>query len=309
MTDSLPWFSADDVFARVDYPRAIRAVRRAVSTGVDPADDPDRTIVTVAEGQLLFMPAQSADFVGAKIASVAPGNPALGKERIQGIYVVMDARSLTPLALMDGTALTTLRTPAVSAAAADTLAPGEVDHLVVFGSGPQAWGHVEAMRSIRTIGRVSVVARDDARARAFAERVRTIGVTAEVGAPDAVRDAQLIVCATTAREPLFDGTLVPNDSCTVAVGSHEPNARELPSALIARAQIVVEDISVALREAGDLIIPIAEGVVDETTLVSIRALFTGATLVDRARPRVFKSSGMAWEDLVVATEVLSGGSE
>ncbi len=309
MTDSLPWFSADDVFARVEYSRAIRAVRRAVSTGVDPADDPDRTIVTVAEGQLLFMPAQSADFVGAKIASVAPGNPALGKERIQGIYVVMDARSLTPLALMDGTALTTLRTPAVSAAAADTLAPGEVDHLVVFGSGPQAWGHVEAMRSIRTIGRVSVVARDDARARAFAERVRTSGVTAEVGAPDAVRDAQLIVCATTAREPLFDGTLVPNDSCTVAVGSHEPNARELPSALIARAQIVVEDISVALREAGDLIIPIAEGVVDETTLVSIRALFTGATPVDRARPRVFKSSGMAWEDLVVATEVLSGGSE
>ena len=309
MTDSLPWFSADDVFARVDYPRAIRAVRRAVSTGVDPADDPDRTIVTVAEGQLLFMPAQSADFVGAKIASVAPGNPALGKERIQGIYVVMDARSLTPLALMDGTALTTLRTPAVSAAVADTLAPVEVDHLVVFGSGPQAWGHVEAMRSIRTIGRVSVVARDDARARAFAERVRTSGLTAEVGAPDAVRDAQLIVCATTAREPLFDGTLVPNDSCTVAVGSHEPNARELPSALIARAQIVVEDISVALREAGDLIIPIAEGVVDETTLVSIRALFTGATPVDRARPRVFKSSGMAWEDLVVATEVLSGGSE
>ena len=117
------------------------------------------------------------------------------------------------------------------------------------------------------------------------------------------------MCATTAREPLFDGLLVPDDSCTVAVGSHEPDARELPSALIARAQIVVEDITVALREAGDLIIPISEGVRDADSLVPMRAIITGTTPVDRTRPRVFKSSGMAWEDLVIATEVFSAGMD
>ena len=282
----LPWISADEVFARVSFERAARAIQRDLRAG-----------------QLLLMPTQSSEFVGVKVATVAPGNPALGLERIQGVYLLMDAATLSPIALIDGTALTTLRTPAVSAAAADLLAPVAVEHLVVFGSGPQAWGHIEAMRGIRSIGRVSIVARNQERAAALAERVRASGLTAAVGTAESVRDAQLIVCATTARTPLFDGTLVPDDSCTVAVGSHEPDARELPSALIARAQLVVEDTAVALREAGDLLVPIGEGAIATDALVPMRDVLTGSIVVDHSRPRVFKSSGMSWEDLVIAAEV------
>ncbi|MGO4689899.1 ornithine cyclodeaminase family protein [Glaciibacter sp. 2TAF33] len=303
MTAALPWISAQDIFARLSFRNAVRAVQRELRAGLDPATDFDRGILDLARGQLLLMPTESPEFVGVKVATVAPGNPAVGKERIQGVYLLMDAATLSPIALLDGTALTTLRTPAVSAAAADLLAPAQVDQLVVFGSGPQAWGHIEAMRSIRAIGRVSIVARDQARAAALALRVQDSGLAAGVGTPDSVRDAQLIVCATTARHPLFDGALVPVDSCSVAVGSHEPGVRELPSALVGRAQLVVEDTSVALREAGDLIIPIDEGVFDAGSLVPMRAIVTGAVPVDLDRPRVFKSSGMSWEDLVVAAEV------
>jgi ornithine cyclodeaminase/alanine dehydrogenase-like protein (mu-crystallin family) len=303
MTDALRWIPADEIFATVGFGAAVRALRRDLQAGLDPSADFDRGVLDVSQGQLLLMPAQSADFVGVKIATVAPGNSALGKERIQGVYVLMDAATLGPLALLDGAALTSLRTPAVSAVAADALAPAEVDHMVVFGSGPQAWGHIEAMRTIRPIGRVTIVARDQGRVARLTARVQASGLTARSGTADDVRDAQLIVCATTAREPLFDGLLVPQDSCSVAVGSHEPTARELPSALVARAQLVVEDTKVALREAGDVLIPINEGVVDATSLIPMRAIITTQVAVDHSRPRVFTSSGMSWEDLVIASEI------
>lgn len=306
-SSALPWISADDVYARVSFGDAVRAVQRDLIAGIDPATDFERGILDVAGGQLLLMPTQSHEFVGVKVATVAPGNAALGKERIQGVYLLMDAATLSPIALIDGIALTTLRTPAVSAAAADHLAPAEVPHLVVFGSGPQAWGHIEAMRAVRTIERVSIVGRSPERASALAERVSASGLPARVGMAADVRDAQLIVCATTSRQPLFDGSTVPDDSCTVAVGSHEPEARELDTAMMTRSQVVVEDVAVALREAGDVIIPIGEGVLTWDSLVPMRSVITGTVAVDRSRPRVFKSSGMSWEDLVVATEVYRRG--
>lgn len=300
---TLPWISAAEITARVGYRDAVRAIQAELRGDVDPATDFPRGILDLAHGQLLLMPTQSPRYVGVKVASVAPGNPALGLERIQGVYLLMDAATLSPLALLDGAMITTLRTPAVSAAAADVLAPAHVDHLVVFGTGPQAWGHVEAMRSIRSIGRVTVVGRDQDRAAAFATRVRAAGVPARVGTSAEVHDAQLVVCATTAREPLFDGTLVPADCCIVAIGSHEADARELDSALIARAQVVVEDLAVALREGGDVLIPLGEGLIDETALVPLKRVMTDAAGVATGRPRVFTSSGMSWEDLVVAALV------
>lgn len=307
MTDAVRWIPAEEIFASVGFGAAVQALRRDLQAGLDPSADFDRGVLDVSHGQLLLMPAQAGEFVGVKIATVAPGNSALGKERVQGVYVLMDAATLSPLALLDGAALTTLRTPAVSAAAADPLAPADIEHLVVFGSGPQAWGHIEAMRTIRAIGRVSIVARDRGRAAALASRVQDSGMVASVGSADSVRDAQLIVCATTARVPLFDGTLVPADSCTVAVGSHEPDARELPSALLARGQVVVDEPAVALRENGNVLVAIREGVIDAGSLIPMRDVVTGSIAADRSRPRIFVSSGMSWEDLVVAAEVYRRG--
>jgi ornithine cyclodeaminase/alanine dehydrogenase-like protein (mu-crystallin family) len=302
-----PWIGADEVFSRLGFGAAVRAVQEALRSGLDPAADFPRDVLDVASGQLLVMPSETRDFVGVKlatVATVAPGNPALGKARIQGVYVLMDATTLSPVALLDGTAITTLRTPAVSAAAADALAPEDVAHLVVFGAGPQAWSHVAALRTVRTIARVSIVGRSERRAADLVARLRASGVRAEVGTVDAVRGAQLVVCATTALQPLFDGAMVGADACVVAVGSHQPAVRELDSGLMARSQVVVEDAAVALREAGDVVIPVEEGVLRPESLVALRGIVAGTAAVDRSRPRVFKSSGMSWEDLVIAAAVV-----
>lgn len=301
-----PWIGADEVFSRLGFGAAVRAVQEALRSGLDPAIDFPRDVLDVTSGQLLVMPSEAGEFVGVKVATVAPGNPPLGKERIQGVYVLMDATTLSPVALLDGTALTTLRTPAVSAAAADALATDVVDHLVVFGAGPQARGHVAALLTVRRIARVSVLARTERRAADLAARLRTTGVHTEVGTDDAVRSAQLVVCATTATQPLFDGAMVADDACVIAVGSHQPNVRELDSGLMARSQIVVEDQAIALREAGDVVVPVAEGVLRPDSLVPLAGILVGTQPVDRSRPRVFKSSGMSWEDLVVAAAVYRG---
>ncbi|GAW50256.1 MULTISPECIES: ornithine cyclodeaminase family protein [unclassified Nocardioides] len=296
------WISSDEVYARLSFVGAARAISESLRDGLDPSADPPRSIVDVSSGQLLIMPSEFARHVGVKIASVSPNNPARGLQRIQGVYLLLDADTLAPVAQLDGVALTTLRTAAVSAAAADVLAPDRVEHLVVFGSGPQAWGHVMALRAVRPVERVTIVARDRDRAAALADKLADGTMTAAAGSADAVADADLVVCATTARSPLFSGN-VRDDTLLIAVGSHEPDARELPGDVVARAQVVVEDEAAALREAGDVMIPVAEGRLDPASLVSLRSVVRGEVPVDRSRPRVFKSVGMSWEDLVIASAI------
>lgn len=287
-----PAISSDEVYARLSFADGARAISESLRDGLDTSADPARLILEVASGQLLIMPSEFARYVGVKVASVSPDNPARGLQRIQGVYLLLDAATLAPIAQLDGVALTTLRTAAVSAAAADTLAPDRVEHLVVFGSGPQAWGHVMALRAVRPVERVTIVARERDRAAALADKFADGNLAVAAGSPDAVRDADLVVCATTARSPLFADE-VRDDALLIAVGSHEPDARELPGDVVARAQVVVEDKAAALREAGDVMIPVAEGRLDPDSLVSLRAAVRGDVPLDRSRPRVFKSVGMS----------------
>jgi len=306
-TPTIPWISADEVYRRVSFGDAVTAYHRDLRAGVDPAKDLPKHIDNLRNGQVLQMPTQSEEFLGVKVVTVAPGNPDKGLERIQGHYLLFDTPTLTPLAIMDGVALTTLRTPAVSAAAADLLAPQQCDHLVIFGYGPQAWGHVEALRTIRDISRITLVARNRDRAQVLADQVTESGIPTRVGSPEDVVNAQLIVTATTAREPVFDGSLAPVDSCVIAVGSHELEAHELDTGLIERSQVIVEDRGHVQIEGGDIMIPVTEGAITLDHVSTIRELVTGAVTVDYSRTRVFKSSGMPWEDLVIAAEVFRRG--
>lgn len=306
-TSTIPWISADEVYRRVSFGDAVKAYHRDLKAGVDPSKDLPKHIDNVHKGQVLQMPTQSEEFLGVKVVTVAPGNPDLGLERIQGHYLLFDTPTLTPIAIMDGVALTTLRTPAVSAAAADLLAPEDCEHMVIFGYGPQAWGHVEALRSIRDITRITLVARNRDRAQVLADQVTESGIPTTVGTADDVKDAQLIVAATTAREPVFEGSLAPIDCCVVAVGSHELDARELDTGLIARSQVIVEDLGHVQIEGGDIMMAVGEGAIMLDHVSTIRELVRGAVEVDRSRTRVFKSSGMPWEDLVIAAEVFRRG--
>jgi ornithine cyclodeaminase len=302
---SAPPFLDADAVAALTPLGAIDALEAALRGGLDPEADPPRQAVPAGAGEVLLMPATSPGAAGVKLVTVGPANPERGHPRIQGVYVLFDPETLAPAALVDGIALTDLRTAAVSALAVRHLAAEGAERLVVFGTGAQGWAHVGALRAVAPgIAHVGAVARDRGRLDAFVARCRDEhGVEARAVTPDAVRDADLVVCATTAREPLFDGALVRDDATVVAIGSHEPAAREVDAALAGRTTVVVESRSSALREAGDVIAAIGEGALREDDLVTLAALVRGEASPAAGRPRLFKSTGMAWEDLVVAAAV------
>ena len=299
---ALPYLDADAVARLLAPADAVAALGDALRGGLDPEADVARTRIPAEAGELLVMPSHWNEVVGVKLATVAPHNHERGLPRIQGVYVLFDAGTLTPRALVDGIALTSLRTAAVSALAVSRLAREDARRLVVFGSGPQAWSHVQALRAVRPVDHVDVVARHRGRLEEFVERCRATGLAAQPASASAVESADLICCATTAREPLFDGSRVRSGATVVAVGSHEPEARELDERLMARSLIVVEARSAALREAGDVIQAIAAGACQPESLRTMDELVNGAIEPDD-RPRVFKSMGMAWEDAVVAAEL------
>jgi ornithine cyclodeaminase/alanine dehydrogenase-like protein (mu-crystallin family) len=240
----------------------------------DPEAAPPRNALPVGEGELLVMPAAVGPVAAVKLVTVGPAEP-----RIQGVCVLFDAATLAPVALVDGIELTNLRTAAVSLVAVRRLAVPGARHAVIFGRGPQARAHADALAIEDTV----LLGRDDARR------------------DELVAAADVICCCTTAREPLFDGDLVADHACVVAIGSHEPEARETDDRLAARATVVVESRASALREAGDVIAAVEAGALEPHELVTLRELVAGAELP--SGPKLFKSTGMAWEDAVVAGAV------
>jgi ornithine cyclodeaminase/alanine dehydrogenase-like protein (mu-crystallin family) len=282
---SLPFLDAAEVGRRLTASQAADALESALLSGLDPESDAPRAAVELRGGELLLMPSAAAAHPVVKLVTIG------GEPRIQGVCVVFDGATLAPAALVDGIALTNVRTAAVSALAVRRLAPPDARRLVVFGRGPQAHAHVNAMREVRPIERVDMLGRDRDAAR-----------TEEL-----VAAADIVCCCTTAREPLFDGALVADHATVVAIGSHEPDARETDDALAARATVVVESRTSALREAGDVILALESGATAPESLVTLAELVRGNAEPAAGRPRLFKSTGMSWEDAVVAARLTGAG--
>jgi ornithine cyclodeaminase/alanine dehydrogenase-like protein (mu-crystallin family) len=270
----LPYFSAEDVARHLTPIVAIDALEAALKDGLDPESDPPRRFVSLERGELILMPSEVSGHVAVKLVTIG------GDPRVQGVVVVFDGATLAPKALIDGIALTNVRTSAVSALAVRHLAPEAAARLLVFGRGPQAHAHVEAIKAIRPIEHVDLLGRD------------------HMGADDLVAAADIICCATTASAPLFDGALVAEHATVVAIGTHDPDARETDDALARRATVVVESRVSALREAGDVITAIASCALQENDLITLAELANGAPIP--TGPRLFKSTGMSWEDAVMA---------
>lgn len=301
------WLDAADVHARLTPARAVAALRAALAGGLDPDGTPPRQTVVAEGGPVLLMPAVADGLAGVKVVGVAAGNVARGLPVVSGVYVLLDGRTLMPLALLDGTALTVVRTAAVTALAVDLLAAPEAATLVVFGAGAQARGHVAAVRSVRPVREVHVAGRDPVRREALVADLRATGLDAYGLVPEAhtrvLPRADVVVTATTATSPVFDGSLVADRAVVAAVGAFEPATRETDDALAARAAFVVESRAAALREAGDLLVPMSSGLVTAADVVAdLGELVRGDVRLppDDPRPRLFVSVGVAWEDLVVA---------
>lgn len=181
---------------------------------------------------MLLMPASDDSALGIKVLTIAGPSAARAAARIQGLYLLFDNETLAPTAILDGPALTTLRTPAVSIAAVlDRLtASAEPLNVVVFGAGPQAIGHVHCLQDtladIRPLGRVTYLVRRPVVIGGDSTVLNSTGPEAEA----AVGQADVIVCATTSSEPLLASEWVRDEAVVIAVGSHDPASRELDSA-------------------------------------------------------------------------------
>lgn len=308
MSARIPYLDAADVETLLTPTAAVDALRRALAEGFRPETDHARIFESLEHGEFLLMPAETATSTGIKLLTIAPENPARGLQRIQGLYVLFDSATLSPRALIDGPALTDIRTSAVSVAAIKDALQRDASGLdvVVYGAGPQAKAHVRtvkaALKGIRAVGAVTSVVRSPARVEPSAD-FDAVLASGSSEATAATRAAGLILCTTTASTPLFDDELVRADAVVVAVGSHSPDARELPGALLGRSDVIVEESGAALRECGDVIMAIDEGHLGADDLIPMAELVRGERKLLGGRPVVFKSAGMSWEDLVLAQAI------
>jgi ornithine cyclodeaminase len=301
----LPLIDAAELRRLLPMDVAVDALERAFGADTLP-QAPQRHRIPAGRGELLLMPAAGPDGVGVKAVTVNPENPARGLPFVHAVYTLFDPDTLAPVALIDGEALTAIRTAAVSGLATRHLALPDAGRLVLFGAGSTATTHLEAMRSVRPVERLRVVSRTGERAESLAETARGFGIDARAGEPGDVSEADLVCTCTTSPVPVFDGSLLRPGAHVNAIGAFRPDMRELDDQAIVRARVVVETREAALAEAGDLLIPLGEGRIDESHIeADLREVVGGAKV--RTGPEdvtVFKSVGIALEDLAVARAAL-----
>jgi alanine dehydrogenase len=310
--------SAADVRQAVTMAEAIQAVREAyVQLSAGQAVVPLRTPVEVAsrEAVTLFMPAYLAtsDALAAKIVSVFPGNPARGLPLIHAVVIVVDAETGRPAALMDGTYLTALRTGAASGVATDLLARRDARVAAIFGAGAQARTQLQAVCTVRRIEQVWVYDVSAGAAAAYVEEMRQRGapIPADVRAADspaqAVRDADVICTATTSTTPVFADADLKLGVHISGVGAYTPQMQEVPAETVARARVVVDSRTASLAEAGDLLIPLRQGLLTESDIHGEIGEVAAGTIPGRQSDEeitFFKSVGVAVQDVAVADLVL-----
>ncbi len=315
--------SGAEVRRAVTMAEAIQAVREAyVQLSAGQAEVPLRTPVPVEkrDAVTLFMPAYLAasDALGAKIVSVFPGNPARGLPLIHAVVLVLDAETGCPVALMDGTYLTALRTGAASGVATDLLARPDVAVAAILGAGAQARTQLEAVCTVRKIEQVWVYDMDRRAADAYVAEMKARGkpIPADMAVAEspaqAVRHADVICTATTSRTPVFaDADLKPGVHIN-GIGSYTPEMQEVPVETVVRARVFVDSRLASLAEAGDLLIPLRQGLLTETNICGeigqvAAGLLPGRTSAEEIT--FFKSVGVAVQDVAVASLILRRAAE
>lgn len=309
--------SAAEIDAALDYAGLVETLRGAFAAGaVQPVrhhhlvERPDGAAST-----LLLMPAwtdfRSAGrdgFVGVKIVSVSPDNNLVGKPAVMGVYLLMDGRTLEPVALIDGQRLTLWRTACASALASTYLSRPESSRLLVIGAGALAPFLARAHAAVRPIARISVWNRTPANAGKVVAVLQAEGFAAEV-ADDldaAFADADIVTSATISTVPLVRGELLRPGTHVDLVGAFSPAMRESDEAAFARASVYVDTRVGALKEAGDVVQAIAEGALKPQDIRGdLAELVRGDASGRRSADEItlFKSVGAAIEDLAAATAV------
>jgi len=306
-------FDAAAVRAALPFDRLIPALRNLFISG---CEVPTRHVhrVDAPEGghfTSLIMPAWlPGRFYGVKTINIAPGNAARGLPGLHASYLLFDAITGVPLALMDGGEITTRRTAAASALAASMLARPDAHRLLVVGAGQVARVLPDAYRAVLPIEQVQVWARRWPQAESLAAELRLQGFEASAATDleAAVAQADIVSCATLATEPVVHGRWLVPGSHLDLIGSFTPAMREADDACLAGARLYL-DTEEALTKSGELIGPMARGVFTAADVCgNLATLCRGQTTGRESRDErtVFKSVGIALEDLAAAMRVWEG---
>lgn len=258
------------------------------------------------ETTLLMMPAwQAGEVAGVKIVTVAPENGDKGLPSIQGCYLLMDVDTGAMMAMMDAPALTARRTAAASALASRFLSRENSETLLMVGTGALSSKLIEAHASVRPIKTVYVWGRNMDKARAICQQVSHLKLNCQAidDIETYIANADIVSCATLSKEPLIFGKyLVPGQHLDM-VGSYRPDMREMDDECLTKSRLFVDNFEGALRETGDMAIPLKEGVINKSQVeADLFALCKQEFLMQRANDdiTVFKSVGHALEDLTAA---------
>jgi ornithine cyclodeaminase len=300
---------ADDLAAVLTYPALVEALRAAFRADITVPVRHHHTVPHPGrDATLLLMPAWTADpsgFLGCKIVTVFPGNAAAGKPSLHGSYLLMSGTTGEPLALMDARALTAWRTAAASALAATYLARPDASHLLMVGAGALAPHLVRAHAAMRPITRVTLWNRTHGHAISLAFGLAVTGIEATV-ADDlaaAVAEADIVSCATLSAAPLIRGKWLKAGAHLDLVGGFTPKMREADNDAVRRARLYVDTRAGALKEAGDMVIPLRSRVIGRKDVRGDLFDLCRGKAKGRTSDRqitLFKSVGSAIEDLAAA---------
>lgn len=271
-----------------------------------------RMHIALDTGIFLIMPCydRTGRALGMKLVTVQ-NQPARPEDRIQATVMLFDLETGKPRLVMAANYLTDLRTAAASAVATKFLAGKDVRTLGIFGTGRQARAHLTVLPMVRDFDRVLICGKNDASSKEFCEQVADDGsLPVEPADPDRCAAESDVLCTcTTSQSPLFDGKLLRPGTHLNLVGTFQPQAREVDSLTIRRALLVVDTYDGVLVEAGDILIPMGEGVIKrDHAQADLHGLVSGSLAGRSADITVFKSVGCAFEDLIAAELVAKGAN-
>lgn len=282
---------------------------------------PERTVIELSNktDAVLFMPAYipRTSAIGIKIVSIFPNNVLKGIPTTTAQILLNNPDTGEVLCIMDGGIVTALRTGAVSGVATDILSRRDAENLGVFGAGVQAKTQIEAILEVRKINCVKICDINSASAQKLAREMDEINAYTcrfqAVESPDAVvTNSDIVVTATTSKTPVFDGNLLRPGTHINSIGSFKPSSREVDDTTIRRSRIFVDSTLHALKEAGDLIIPIKKGILSKRNIqANLGELIAGEKTgrKDVEEITFFKSVGMAVEDIAVAQMIYRKAEE
>jgi ornithine cyclodeaminase/alanine dehydrogenase-like protein (mu-crystallin family) len=316
--------NSSDVKQALPMKDCIEAMKLAYIALVEgKAEVPLRTRLPIASQNAvsLFMPAYvqgpAGDALTIKIVSIFPNNLEHGLAFIQAAVLVLDPNSGKPVALLEGSSLTAIRTGAGSGAATQLLSRNESRVAAIFGAGAQGRTQLEAICNVRDIQTVWLYDTDQSRANTFIQEMAgKPPIPADIrianNPSQAISDADIICCATTATSPVFSDQDIKPGAHINAIGSYTPEMQETPSATVARALVIVDSRSASLAETGDLLRPIQEGLMTQDHIYAELgeiALVRKPGRTDSQQITYFKSVGLAVQDALAAQLALANSEK